>query len=87
MLSEVILISWSARMAGLCNPKYCFAMSMFIAPCMFQLVIFAVPDSFFPGMVSVVVGSINLMEVSYICLNRGAPARVLVLCRLISVRW
>ena len=86
MLSGVILVSWSARMAGLCIPRYCFAMSMFVAPCMFQLIIFAVPDSVFPGMFSVVVGIIILLEVSYICLNGGASARVLVLCRLISVR-
>ena len=64
MLSGVILVSWSARMAGLCNPKYCFAMSMFIAPCMFQLVILEVPVSFFPGLTSEAGVSACLLVVS-----------------------
>ena len=85
-MSDDSLVSCRASIAGLCLPRYCLAVSMLIAPCMFQLIIFAVPDSVFPGMFSVVVGIIILLEVSYICLNGGASARVLVLCRLISVR-
>ena len=58
------LVSCRASLAGLCLPRYCLAVSMLIASCIFQLVILEVPVSFFPGLVSEAEVSACLLVVS-----------------------
>ena len=86
MFSGVILVSCNASIAGLCISRHCFAVSMFVAPCMFQLIIFELSCSFLPCSISVADGNISLFVVSNICLNSEVPAMVFCLCKGASVR-